>query len=89
MTGEDSDVALVVTTLVLATTFTPIKTWLEAKVKDRRGVIHDPALPAEPARGRSTSVAHRRAGGGHRAGATAAGPRATAPPPPPERATLE
>ena len=36
MTGEDSDVALVVTTLVLATTFTPIKTWLEAKVKDRR-----------------------------------------------------
>jgi hypothetical protein len=47
MTGEDSDVALVVTTLVLATTFTPIKTWLEAKVKDRRGVIHDPALPAE------------------------------------------
>jgi hypothetical protein len=43
LTGEDSDATLVLTTLVLATTFTPIKNWLEAKVKARRGVIVDPA----------------------------------------------
>jgi hypothetical protein len=42
MTGEDSDAALVITTLVLATTFTPIKGWLEAKVAARKGVIVDP-----------------------------------------------
>jgi hypothetical protein len=88
MTGEDSDVALVVTTLVLATTFTPIKTWLEAKVKDRRGVIHDPALPAErPADLESERIAERAAAIVMER--LAAGPRATAPPPPPERATVE
>jgi hypothetical protein len=42
MTGEDSDAALVLTTLVLATTFTPIKSWLEARVAERKSVIVDP-----------------------------------------------
>ena len=45
MTGEDSDAALVLTTLVLATTFAPIKTWLEARVAARKGVIVDPDEP--------------------------------------------
>jgi hypothetical protein len=49
MTGEDSDVALVLTTLILATTFTPIKTWLEARVAARKGVIADPAAAAPAA----------------------------------------
>ena len=47
MTGETSDVALVVTTLVLATSFTPIKRRLEAFVK-RRFRISEPT-PASPA----------------------------------------
>lgn len=35
ITGEDSDLALVITTLILATTFTPIKNWLERIVEGR------------------------------------------------------
>jgi hypothetical protein len=35
LTGERSDAALVITTLILATTFTPIKGWLERAVKSR------------------------------------------------------
>lgn len=42
VTGERSDLALVLTTLVLATTFTPIKAWLEQRVAARRGIISDP-----------------------------------------------
>ena len=34
-TGEESDIALVVTTLALATSFTPIKQWLERQVERR------------------------------------------------------
>ncbi|HVQ23351.1 MAG TPA: hypothetical protein VMT36_08760, partial [Candidatus Saccharimonadia bacterium] len=41
VTGERSDLALVLTTLVLATTFTPIKAWLELRVAARRGIISD------------------------------------------------
>ena len=57
-TGESSDAALVLTTLVLATTFTPIKTWLEAKVASRRGVIADPGRlpPVEAERPADASV---------------------------------
>ena len=39
LTGESSDAALVLTTLVLATTFTPIKQRLETVAKER---FHDP-----------------------------------------------
>jgi hypothetical protein len=46
MTGESSDAALVLTTLVLATTFTPIKGWLEARVAARKGIIVEPAAPS-------------------------------------------
>jgi hypothetical protein len=35
LTGERSDAALVITTLILATSFTPIKGWLERAVKSR------------------------------------------------------
>jgi hypothetical protein len=45
VTGESSDAALVLTTLVLATTFTPIKAWLEGKVASRKGIIADPDRP--------------------------------------------
>ncbi|MET1232609.1 MAG: hypothetical protein ABWY52_07140, partial [Candidatus Limnocylindrales bacterium] len=50
LTGEDSDAALVLTTLILATTFTPIKSWLEARVAARKSVIVGPAAvePAAP-----------------------------------------
>ncbi|HVQ22238.1 MAG TPA: hypothetical protein VMT36_03125, partial [Candidatus Saccharimonadia bacterium] len=41
VTGERSDLALVLTTLVLATTFTPIKAWLEQRVAARRGIISE------------------------------------------------
>ena len=47
VTGEASDGALVLTTLVLATTFTPIKSWLEGRVAARKGIIVDPATPPE------------------------------------------
>jgi hypothetical protein len=58
LTGESSDAALVLTTLVLATTFTPIKSWLEAKVAARKGVIADPeAAAAVPTSPGSTSAA--------------------------------
>jgi two-component system NarL family sensor kinase len=42
-TGESSDAALVLTTLVLATSLTPIKTWLEGRVAARWKTIPDPA----------------------------------------------
>jgi hypothetical protein len=45
-TGEHSDTALVLTTLVLATTLTPIKTWLEGRVAARRNAIADPDADA-------------------------------------------
>jgi hypothetical protein len=34
--------ALVLTTLVLATTFTPIKAWLEGRVPERKGILANP-----------------------------------------------
>lgn len=37
MTGEESDAALVITTLILATTLTPIRRWLEGLVEGRAG----------------------------------------------------
>jgi hypothetical protein len=51
VTGENSDAALVLTTLILATTFTPIKSWLESKVAARRRVIVDPSMPVSMERG--------------------------------------
>jgi hypothetical protein len=59
VTGESSDAALVVTALVLATTFTPIKTQLEALLRRWHGmpdaaagqpaVVGQPAAAAQPA----------------------------------------
>ena len=40
-TGERSDAALVLTTLVLATILTPIKNWLESRVVARRNALAD------------------------------------------------
>ena len=42
LTGERSDAAIVVTTLILASTFTPIKTRLQAIVDRRFRDVHDP-----------------------------------------------
>jgi hypothetical protein len=42
LTGEKSDAAIVVTTLILASTFTPIKTRLQAVVDKRFHDVHDP-----------------------------------------------
>jgi len=42
LTGEKSDAAIVVTTLILASTFTPIKTRLQAVVDRRFRDTHDP-----------------------------------------------
>jgi hypothetical protein len=42
LTGEKSDAAIVVTTLILASTFTPIKTRLQAVVDRRFRDAHDP-----------------------------------------------
>jgi hypothetical protein len=42
VTGQTSDAALVITTLVLATTFAPIKARLEKVVDRRLGPAHDP-----------------------------------------------
>jgi len=42
LTGEKSDAAIVVTTLILASTFTPIKTRLQAVVDKRYHDVHDP-----------------------------------------------
>jgi hypothetical protein len=43
LTGQESEVALVLTTLILATSFTPIKTWLE-KGAARRFKFDQPAV---------------------------------------------
>ena len=42
LTGEKSDAAIVLTTLILASTFTPIKTRLQAVVDRRFRDTHDP-----------------------------------------------
>jgi hypothetical protein len=42
LTGQKSDAAIVVTTLILASTFTPIKTRLQAVVDKRFHDVHDP-----------------------------------------------
>ena len=53
ITGENSDLALVITTLILATTFTPIKSWLERIVESRlrpgRELSETTHLLADPA----------------------------------------
>jgi hypothetical protein len=43
VTRQSSDTALVLTTLVLATTFTPIKSWLEGVAAARFRTTHGPA----------------------------------------------
>ena len=48
VTGEESDVALVLTTLILATTFTPIKTYLEKLAAKRFPATLPPEAAAAP-----------------------------------------
>jgi hypothetical protein len=43
VTGEQSDAAIVLTTLVVASAFTPVRTWLQAAVDRRFKDVHDPA----------------------------------------------
>jgi hypothetical protein len=50
-TGENSDIALVITTLLLATTFTPIKRRLELLAGRRMGPEHAEVDVAMPSRG--------------------------------------
>jgi hypothetical protein len=58
VTGDESDAALVLTTLVLATTFTPIKTRLEKLAEKRFKPVATPATsPGEPAVGDATFTA--------------------------------
>lgn len=45
LTGEESEAALVLTTLVLATTFTPIKSFLEKAAARRFPATTDPGIP--------------------------------------------
>ena len=45
LTGQESEATLVLTTLVLATTFTPIKTYLEKLAAKRFPATPDPAAP--------------------------------------------
>ena len=46
VTGQESEVALVLTTLILATSFTPIKTWLEKGAARRFRFDRETATPA-------------------------------------------
>jgi len=67
-TGESSELALVITTLILATTFTPIKSRLERAVSRRMGPVRispeGPAMPVEaPILGDPRAVVEPRAPG--------------------------
>ncbi|MEA2621133.1 MAG: hypothetical protein QOH61_43 [Chloroflexota bacterium] len=76
VTGQDSDAALVITTLILATTFTPIKDRLEKLVKTWS---RDPARGAKP----TGTAAEGTAGGGTATGSTATPGDTRAPAPAP------